>query len=194
MGLMDWLAALMRRPRDTTVKEVTRLREQTFASETESVSIASRLKELNIDRERLTKRLTEAGTEEDARLHSQRLRGLDTEERALRLRWARVDQELEQHRQALQNLRNLPRVDLKQVEEDLKRVASLAEQRATDQRILIELEREAAQRQEVAQQGVERLAAEQVPDPYLQMWRASRAGRAGTQEPRGQEPPRPTSA
>jgi homoserine trans-succinylase len=191
---MDWLAALMRRPRGSGEQEAVRLREQTFASETESVSIAGRLKELNIDRERLTKRLTEATTEEDARLHSQRLRGLDTEERALRIRWARVDRELEQHRQALENLRNLPRVDLKQVEEDLKRVTALTEQRATDQRLLIELEREAAQRQEVAQQGVERAATEQAPDPYLQMWRASRASRTGAQEQRGQEPPRPTSA
>ena len=134
------------------------------------------------------KNLRDAPTEEDARIWSQRLRGLDTEERGRRVRWTQIDQELAQYQTTMANLRNMPRVDLKRVGREQEHLTQLQEERAQQQQTLAEMEKEMRLRQEVAFHSYEEATKRRDPDPYLRMWQVARSQQEGRREPEKQEP------
>ncbi len=185
MGFFDWLRGLFGGGGQAGKTELENGRKQLFLLEQESRSIADDLKGINRDRERYMAELDPAKsrTEQDARLVSQKLQSLDIQERGRQNRWNQVETELLQYRRALENLRNMPKVNVKQVEAEMARLGALIEQRSNDQIAVAEMRRDFESRQTAAQRSYERTTAAAAPDPYLDMWRNAKAQTVAAPQP-----------
>ncbi|GEM_PF-3960991 len=184
MGFFDWLRSLFGGG-GAGKTDLEDIRKNLFLHEQESRSIAEDLKGINRDRERYMAELdpAKARTEQDARLVSQKLQGLDVQERGRQNRWNQVEAELLQYRRALENLRNMPKVNVKQVEAEMARLGALIEQRSSDQIAVAEMRRDFENRQAAAQRSYERTTVPAAPDPYMDMWRNAKAQAVAAPQP-----------
>lgn len=187
MGLWAWLTSRLRGRKEGD-REIVELRGKIHQLQRDAESIAVERTEINNLRANYQRGLHDSPTEEEDRLWSQKLRGLDAQERALKVRELQVDRQITAYRSSYENLRNLRAVNVRDLQRDLDHLNAIADKRTDDIKSATDIEREFEARNEDVLRAVERAVQQNAPDPYMEAKRvlraqASSSGQASPQPP-----------